>query len=438
MTSRLICLELNEVNFEFVERYVRQGHLPAMGRLLAKHGLRRTTSETRYEELEPWIQWVTAHTGLRLAEHGVFRLGDIVQKDLRQVWEILEAAGVSVGAISPMNASNRCVRPHFFVPDPWTQSAVSGGALLTRLHAALAQVVSDNAHGKVDLQSAFWLVLALCRYTRRRSMANLLAWIAEVRKAPFLKAMILDRLLADIFISLWGRHQPQYSTLFLNAAAHIQHHYMYASEVYEGPHRNPEWYLSAGRDPLLEVYGLYDRIVADVMASAPGSRVVIATALHQDPCTAPVYYYRLRDHHSFLKQCGIEALAVRPLMSRDFTFECRNSASCMEASRKLQSLVAPDGVPMFFAEVRETSVFAMLTYPKEISSPFPVVTSDGGQIEMSREVSFVALKNGVHNGVGYVVDTNDSSAEAAADAPLSSLLQLVLGHFGLSPNPRTQ
>ena len=89
----LILLELNEVNFDFVRRYVARGQLPALAQMIARHGLAETVSEDKYEELEPWIQWVSAHTGLTFAEHKVFRLGDIVQHEHEQIWEKLEAGG---------------------------------------------------------------------------------------------------------------------------------------------------------------------------------------------------------------------------------------------------------------------------------------------------------------------------------------------------------
>ena len=38
----------------------------------------KTRSEQEYELLEPWIQWVSIYTGKTAKEHGVFRLGDIV------------------------------------------------------------------------------------------------------------------------------------------------------------------------------------------------------------------------------------------------------------------------------------------------------------------------------------------------------------------------
>src|SRR3954467_3363811 len=107
-TQPLYLIELNEINFEFVRDYIKRGQLPCFARLISKHGLGTTVSETVYDHIEPWIQWVTAHTGQTLHEHGVFRLGDIADRDdIEQIWERLERRGIDVGAVSPMNASNR-------------------------------------------------------------------------------------------------------------------------------------------------------------------------------------------------------------------------------------------------------------------------------------------------------------------------------------------
>src|SRR5688572_7063566 len=92
--QQLLFLELNEINFEYLEAYIARGELPAFRDFFARHGYSETTSEQRYDELEPWIQWVTAHTGKSLSEHGVFRLGDIVDHDLPQIWERLEDLGL--------------------------------------------------------------------------------------------------------------------------------------------------------------------------------------------------------------------------------------------------------------------------------------------------------------------------------------------------------
>src|SRR6185295_3318181 len=114
----VLLLELNEVNFEYVQFYADRGLLPNLNACIQNHGLSYTTSEQKYEELEPWIQWVSAHTGLTFSEHGVFRLGDIVGHDIPQIWDRLEERGLKVGAVSPMNAKHRLRNAAFFLPDP--------------------------------------------------------------------------------------------------------------------------------------------------------------------------------------------------------------------------------------------------------------------------------------------------------------------------------
>src|SRR3979409_1211562 len=89
---RLIFIELNEINFDIVGAYLATKPLPAFRSLLSGYCV-RTTAEQRYEFLEPWIQWPSVHTGLSAKEHSVFRLGDIVNSQVPQIFERLEKHG---------------------------------------------------------------------------------------------------------------------------------------------------------------------------------------------------------------------------------------------------------------------------------------------------------------------------------------------------------
>lgn len=116
--KKLALVQLNELNFDLIEKYLEAGfHLPFFSSLLST-GVLTTVAEDDYDNLEPWIQWTSVYTGLRFAEHNNFRLGDVCSAEHKQIFEVIESKGVRVGAICPMNADNRLVAPAFFIPDP--------------------------------------------------------------------------------------------------------------------------------------------------------------------------------------------------------------------------------------------------------------------------------------------------------------------------------
>ena len=87
--KKLIFIELNELNFDIVKKYVNSEKLNNLKKIIEGNFI-ETESEFEYKLIEPWIQWVTIHTGLTANEHKVFRLGDIVKKDLPQIFEEIE------------------------------------------------------------------------------------------------------------------------------------------------------------------------------------------------------------------------------------------------------------------------------------------------------------------------------------------------------------
>ena len=417
----VLLLELNEINFDQVRTYGEQGRLPVLNDLIARHGVARTDSEVDYENLEPWIQWVTAHTGLTLAEHKVFRLGDILDHDLDQIWEVLERQGVIVGAISPMNAKNRCIDPAFFVPDPWTRTRVSGSAMLARLYEPIAQAVNDNAGARITSRSAVDLLLGMARYARPANYAQyVLDTAAAVRSRPWRKAMVLDRLLADVFVRETRAHRPGFASLFLNAGAHIQHHYLFSSATYDGAIRNPDWYVPAGADPVLEAYALYDRIVGQVRDAFPDARLMLATALHQNPHGMVTMYWRLKDHAAFLRAAGVPFATVEPRMSRDFVMTATDASQAALAQRRLETIRVADGTLLFEVDNRGDSLFVQLVWDRDIPADLSYWIDDAPVSGLREQVDFVAIKNGEHDGIGYFLDTG-LTPERATDFALAEL-----------------
>lgn len=430
MASQLLLLELNEVNFEFVEAYTVAGKLPVLASLLQRHGLARTTSEQSYERLEPWIQWVTAHTGLSFDEHGVFRLGDIVKHNVPQIWERLEAEGFRVGAISPMNAKHRAKRPAFFVPDPWTPTDVTASSTLRKLYEALVQVVNDNAQAKVGASSLRSLLLGTARFARPQNYQAYLRIAMTSLKQSWRRAIFLDLLLADVFIREVARSRPNFASLFLNAAAHIQHHYMFSAAPYAGNRKNPDWYIRPGLDPILEVYQAYDRIVGQIARKFPHARLMLATGLHQEPHDEATFYWRLRDHGSFLRTLGVAFDRVEPRMSRDFAIFCADESQARDAASILNSVKHDDGAQLFEVENRGRDLFVMLSYPMEIRKGDRFRVGEQLRDGLFDHVVFVAIKNGQHDGIGYFIDTGLRSA--ADEFPLKEIPRRIFDALGVS------
>jgi hypothetical protein len=226
------------------------------------------------------------------------------------------------------------------------------------------------------------------------------------RSRPWRRAILLDVLLNDVFVSLVRDRSPDFATLFLNAGAHIQHHYLFSSQCYRGQHRNPGWYVAPGVDPILEVYEVYDRILGTIRAKFPAARVMIATGLHQEPHGEGTYYWRLRRHAHFLDRIRVPFVRVEPRMSRDFLVVCRDTEQAVQAQAKLAGAIAKkDGLPLFQVDNRGVDLFVTLMYPREISAGFAITVGGETFSGLDQDVVFVALKNGQHNGTGYFLDT---------------------------------
>ncbi len=422
--KQLLLIELNEVNFEAVKHYAAKGLLPTFDKLIKSHGIHTTTSENEYENLEPWIQWITAHTGKTYSEHGVFRLGDIVNHDIPQIWEKLEQKGYSVGAISPMNAKNRTTNAVFFVPDPWTQTSVTGSYLLKKLSTAISSAVNNNATGKYNYTTFIWLSVAAAKYCRLKNYSRYFKLIYGSRNKKWNKALILDLLLHDVFVTLLKNKQPAFASIFLNAAAHIQHHYMLSSPAYPNDIKNPDWYVRANQDPLLDVYEQYDQLLTQIIHNFPSSQLMLATGLHQNPYPQLKYYWRLTNHSRFLNRIGIKFKHVEPRMSRDFLICCHSTEGAIEAESILNSAKVAN-TQLFEVDNRGTDLFVMLTYPENITPNLYFSVGNTKYENLSEEVVFVAIKNGEHSGIGYFVNTANDSKNQTMEFPLSELPHLV-------------
>ena len=430
--TNLLLLELNELNFDVVSEYIERGVPLSNFEKLLTYEARTTTSETQYHLLEPWIQWPSVHTGKSFDGHNIFRLGDAAVEKPRQIFELVEDQGLTVGAMSPMNAANNLKRPAYFIPDPWTHTPTDGSLLSRILTAALRQTVNDNSEGKVTPKSLMYLGVCFLCLVRPVTYWKLISRALKSRGKPWRKALFLDRLIHEIHLTLFSRKKPNFSTLFLNAGAHIQHHYfLNSSSELAGDASNPGWYISSSEDPIAEMLIEYDQILGDLLG-IDDLEVIVATGLTQSPVEETVFYYRLRDHRSFLTRLALPSFTVLPRMTRDFLISCDCDADAAEIQAQLEGIVTRDGTKIF-GEIdnRGRDLFVVLDYSQEVSDNTEVLLGDTW-CGLRDEVVFVAIKNGKHESKGFAFFSPRLEAIAPSNNDhVANLFFTVCDYFGV-------
>ena len=427
--NKLIFLQLNEINFQVIKNYVNKYELTNFKKILSDIYI--TNSENEYHLLEPWIQWVTINSGLLANDHKVFRLGDIIEKDFPQIYELLEKNNYKVGAISPMNARNNLLHPCYFIPDPWTETIPDSSFFSKKISKVLNQLVNDNSSGKITFFSMFFLIVIFFRFSRIKNYFLYFEYFITYKFSKWKKALFLDLLLHDIHISLIKKHNPDYSTLFLNAGAHIQHHYFFSSKEFDNNKIfNPNWYIKKDKDPLVDFIKLYDRIIGEYL-NLGGYDFLMATGLSQTPNDDIVFYYRLKDHKNFFDILKIDYKNIYPRMTRDFLIEFENSQIALDAEKIIDSIKSEDGTKIFgLIDNRGVTLFITLDYPKEIKKNFKIFINKTA-IFLYDHISFVAIKNGKHNQQGFFY-TNSLKIKKLLNSKefnIKNIFKFILNYF---------
>lgn len=408
-----IFVELNELNFPLINKYIDAGgNLPNFRELFHKYRVVRSIAEPIYENNEPWIQWVSVHTGLSFKEHGIFRLGDSSSGlgNTEQIFEYFENQGLRVGAISPMNAVNRLTDPAYFIPDPWTQTASDSSSFSKRISMMLKQTVNDNSKSSISKRSLITLLETVFRTSGYKGLLRLFKSVKSVKSKKWFKALTLDLVIHHLHLWAFKKKQPDVSFVFLNAGAHIQHHYMLNS--IGSKLSNPDWYVPANCDPVFDMLQVYDKIIGDYLSmTQSGHKVVFATGLSQLPYEDETFYYRLKSHEKFLNLVGIDFEKLNPRMTRDFEVSFASKEQKSKAKSILSSIVVAQTGLKVFDEIVDgasgISLFVTLTYSKEITQLCELIVKENQRISFKDLVSFVAIKNGKHCNVGYVLANSE-------------------------------
>lgn len=419
----VVLLEFNEINQRVLCDMVAAGKLPHFKRLIEYGQLATTTVDESYEYLEPWIQWVTAHTGKTQREHKAFNLSDVQHSKLQQLWDVLEVRGIACGLVSPMNAQRGRLSKGFFVPDPWSVSDDSYPKALDPIYRFIAERVQQHNISLEQGGSKLGFLQACLRAgVPPAALARLGAAYIVAKLDPKKKwrlAAALDRFLWDITDALRLKFKTRFTSVFMNAVAHYQHHYWTAHQ--SGPWRQQYPVLLSKRNPVSErnlhpgddpiAYGLmcYDDVVGAAIAGVGVGSVVVLTGLSQVPFEgyaegSGFYLYRPTDHKRLFEALALPLSRIAPLMSRDSMLYFPDETSRSRALQILGSARVNGRAVFQFTPETELRIFVKVIYSYDVQ-PSDLVTADGLKqpLKWGDHFMLITFKTGHHHPEGTVI-----------------------------------
>jgi len=92
--KKLLQVELNEFDPQFLRHQAEKLNLKNTLKFLDfTHSETMTDDKIEHQGLDPWVQWVNVHTGVPSDIHGIKRLGDTRGQKTSQIWEALAKGG---------------------------------------------------------------------------------------------------------------------------------------------------------------------------------------------------------------------------------------------------------------------------------------------------------------------------------------------------------
>jgi hypothetical protein len=357
MANRMLLLEFNELSPRLLARFIADGSLPNFARLYRGAEVYTTTTDDAH--LEPWVQWITFHCGVRESRHGVEELDQGHTVEYPAMWDTLAGQGLSSVVLGAMNTAPARAEQVLMIPDPWSTHVAVPAEFRPYHEFVRSQVLGHTAEGAARGQLASFLRFMASHGLSRETVWGLVRQLAAERIAGqdvrWRRAACLDELQWDVFDHLWSTRKPALAVFFSNSTAFLQHRYW--------RHMEPDAYEVKPSAESIAAYGgairygyqRMDQLVGKALALADThTAVVLATALSQQPNLryekiGGKFVYRPKDFRRLRDLLGIPAeVTVEPLMTHQAWMTCRDELQAAACERALLALEM-NGEPLMSA-----------------------------------------------------------------------------------------
>jgi hypothetical protein len=337
-TRKVLLLELNEITRTVIDPMLAAGKLPHFARLLREGASGAPMALERYPHLDPWVTWVTLHTGVERHVHGAA----VLEQEQSTIgapctWDHAVAAGKSVGVFGSIGSFPPRPVPGFMVPGPFAPSDQTFPAYLSPIQALNRS--HTRAHNKVEGESSLATIIKqgadLFRFgLRPQTCARIVRQLLSERLQPHLRwrrPSLQPLANYDFFAHLYRKFRPDYATWHTNHAAHYMHHYWRAHDdrgflTPSTPDERKKFGTAVEHG-----YRLCDELIGRFLTLVgPDTVLVVASSMGQKPYVKQDFpegrfIVRFRDIHRILEIVGARGVSeVVAVMAPQFRVTIRD------------------------------------------------------------------------------------------------------------------
>ncbi len=461
---KILLLEFNEISWQVVDRLVEQrgsAFLPNFARLRRDGASALQTAVERPPLLDPWITWVTLHTGVPPSVHGA----SVLEQDDRTIaakrsWQYAADAGRTVGVFGSIAAYPPATVDGFIVPGPFApgdETHPPGLEIVQAINRRYTRAHGGTGRAPSATEAAGMVVRLLRLGLSARTCLRIAAQLVReraVRHQRGRRVGLQPLLNFDLFEALVRRVRPDFATWHTNHAAHYMHHYWRAWDDTGFASRSPPEERARFGEAVPHGYRVCDALLGRAFDLADERTVVVvASSMGQQPYRNAAYadgkiVVRLRQVGPLLDLIGRDGIETAvPTMVPQWNLVIPDAGRRSDARRRLEAVrrtVGPVDEPGI--SVRETgdvltiTPYGLASRPAGIAYRFP-----GGEGRPDRVVPMEALfvadaptvKQGMHDPDGLLAFHGADIRPGLRLAPCTNLdvAPTLLWLMGIAPPP---
>jgi hypothetical protein len=403
-----ILIQFNEANFDLIKKYSLKYKLNAFNEILNYKTIVKTTSETEHKNLEPWIQWYSFYTSKSYKEHKIFHLGDSKNSKEKNFIDDLSEK-IKVGCFASMNLPYN-EKFKIYISDPWSRNQNDYSFSSRYVYKAIEQIVNSNNSYKISFSSIVGLIIMIGFPKNLNEIKTLIKSIKSfIRKDRPSLAGYFDGYFLNYSLRRILEEKLEFSMIFLNGLAHIQHRFILASQFLENNSSNK----NAIDDPILKILKIYNDFFEKFLKTFNNKfDIWFITGLTQKVYNEKKIYWRFKNHNKILKNFFAFEFKIEPLMTRDFKIYCENENHLKEINKFLNESKIINNENKIISNAFSFTEFVdnktiFSTFVLDIDNSDVLLNWKDKFISLKEDLEFVSYKNGEHSPEGWAYNNKN-------------------------------